>query len=62
MQLIKCPESVTKYTALAVTTNYWKPHSDYTDKIVNAIKNKVENDDFVVVSEKAISTSLGQYG
>ena len=50
---------MTKYTALAVTTNYWKPHSNYTDKIINAIEDKVENGDFVVVSEKAVSTSLG---
>ena len=50
---------MTKYTALAVTTNYWKPHSDYTDKIINAIEDKVEAGDFVVVSEKAVSTALG---
>jgi len=50
---------MTKYIALAVSTNYWKPHSNYTDKIIEAIKGKVEDDDFVVVSEKAISTALG---
>jgi F420-0:gamma-glutamyl ligase-like protein len=50
---------MTKYTALAITTNYWKPNSNYNDEIINAIKNKVENGDFVVVSEKAISTALG---
>src|SRR5665647_1193676 len=49
---------MTKYTALAITTNYWKPHSSYNDEIINAIENKVENGDFVVVSEKAISTAL----
>jgi len=49
---------MTKYNALAVSTNYWKPHSNYTDKILNAIKDKVEDGDFVVVSEKAISTAL----
>jgi F420-0:gamma-glutamyl ligase-like protein len=50
---------MTKYTALAITTNYWKPHSNYTDKILSAIETKVEDGDFVVVSEKAISTALG---
>ena len=50
---------MTKYTALAITTNYWKPHSSYTDKILSAIANKVEDGDFVVVSEKAVSTALG---
>ena len=49
---------MTKYIALAVSTNYWKPHSNYTDKILSAIKGKVEDGDFVVVSEKAISTAL----
>jgi len=50
---------MTKYTALAITTNYWKPSDNYTDKIINAIENKIENGDFVVVSEKAISTATG---
>jgi F420-0:gamma-glutamyl ligase-like protein len=50
---------MTKYTALAITTSYWKPHDNYTDKIIDAIKNKVDDGDFVVVSEKAISTTLG---
>ena len=50
---------MTKYTALAITTNYWKPHSSYADKILSAIANKVEDGDFVVVSEKAVSTALG---
>jgi F420-0:gamma-glutamyl ligase-like protein len=49
---------MTKYTALAITTNYWKPHINYIEKIIIAIENKVENGDFVVVSEKAISTAL----
>jgi F420-0:gamma-glutamyl ligase-like protein len=50
---------MTKYTALSIATNYWKPSSNYTDKIINAIESKVEDGDFVVVSEKAISTALG---
>ncbi len=50
---------MTKYTALAVSTNYWKPNSDYIDKIINTIESKIEDFDFVVVSEKAISTALG---
>jgi F420-0:gamma-glutamyl ligase-like protein len=50
---------MTKYTALAITTNYWKPRSNYSEKILAAIENRVENGDFVVVSEKAVSTALG---
>jgi F420-0:gamma-glutamyl ligase-like protein len=50
---------MTKYTALAISTKYWKPKDDYTNKIITAIENKIENNDFVVVSEKAVSTALG---
>jgi F420-0:gamma-glutamyl ligase-like protein len=50
---------MTKYNALAVSTKYWKPRSNYTDKILSNIKGKVQDGDFVVVSEKAISTALG---
>jgi len=47
-----------KYYALAVTTKYWKPGEDYLNEIVKAVGKQVSNDDFVVVSEKALSTAL----
>jgi F420-0:gamma-glutamyl ligase-like protein len=50
---------MTKYNSLAITTNYWRPKSNYKEKIINAIANNVENGDFIVISEKAISTALG---
>ena len=50
---------MTKYYALALTTSYWKPGDNYTDKIISALEGKIENGDFVVVSEKAISTAKG---
>ncbi len=50
---------MTKYYALALTTSYWKPGDNSTDKIISALEDKIENDDFVVVSEKAISTAKG---
>jgi len=50
---------MTRYSALAITTSYWNPNTDYTEKIVNALQDKIEDGDFVVVSEKAISTALG---
>jgi F420-0:gamma-glutamyl ligase-like protein len=50
---------MTKYYALAVATGYWKPSDNYTDKIIDALEGKIENNDFVVVSEKAISTATG---
>lgn len=48
-----------RYKRLAVKTRYWRPGEDYLTQIVESIKNKVENGDFVTVSEKAISTALG---
>ncbi len=45
---------------MAVTTQYWKPGEDYITEIVKAIENKVKDEDFVTISEKAISTALGQ--
>lgn len=50
---------VKTYKTLAVTTRYWRPGKDYLGQIVNAIENKVENGDVVTISEKAISTALG---
>jgi len=50
---------MTKYYALAVATSYWKPGEDYTEKIIRALNGKVKDGDFVVVSEKAVSTAKG---
>ena len=50
---------VKKYKTVAVTTRYWRPGEDYLRQLVNAIENKVENGDVVTISEKAISTALG---
>jgi F420-0:gamma-glutamyl ligase-like protein len=50
---------MTKYTALALTTSYWKPGDNYADNVIDALAGKLENGDFVVVSEKAISTAKG---
>ncbi len=50
---------MTKYQALAVSTSYWKPGSNYTAHIVDALAGKLHDGDFVVVSEKALSTATG---
>lgn len=50
---------MTKYKALPVVTNFWKPHDNYLNCVVTATAGKVEDGDFVVVSEKAVSTALG---
>jgi F420-0:gamma-glutamyl ligase-like protein len=49
---------MTRYYALAVTTKYWKPGEDYANEIIKALGKRVDNRDFVVVSEKALSTAL----
>lgn len=46
-----------KFKALVVATGYWRPGEDYLEEIVNGVKGKVTDGDFVAVSEKAISTS-----
>jgi len=48
-----------RYKALAVESHYWKPGDDYIKDIIEAIKDTVADGDFVTVSEKAVSTALG---
>ncbi len=48
-----------RYKRLAVKTRYWRPGEDYLTQIVESIRDKVKDGDFVTVSEKAMSTALG---
>jgi F420-0:gamma-glutamyl ligase-like protein len=48
-----------RYKRLAVKTRYWRPGEDYLKRIVESIRDKVKDGDFVTVSEKAISTARG---
>jgi F420-0:gamma-glutamyl ligase-like protein len=50
---------MTRYQALPLTTPYWKPGADYLNEIAKAAAGKVADGDFVVVSEKAVSTAEG---
>lgn len=50
---------MTKYRALAVATSYWKPNDQYLDRIAEALKGRILDGDFVVVSEKALAISAG---
>ncbi|MGD6852934.1 MAG: coenzyme F420-0:L-glutamate ligase [Candidatus Bathyarchaeia archaeon] len=50
---------MTKYAALAVSTSYWKPHDAYLDRLTAALEGKIEDGDFVVVSEKALAVATG---
>ncbi|MCL6577887.1 MAG: coenzyme F420-0:L-glutamate ligase [Candidatus Bathyarchaeota archaeon] len=46
-----------KYKVRVVTTKYWRPGEDYLEEIIRHVKGKIADGDFVVVSEKAISTA-----
>jgi len=48
-----------KLKAKAVITNYWMPGENFLDRIVEGIREIVKDGDIVTVSEKAISTALG---
>jgi F420-0:gamma-glutamyl ligase-like protein len=48
-----------KYKAYAITTKYWLPGEDYIKQIIKSVEGKVSDGDFVVVSEKAIATAMG---
>jgi len=48
-----------RFKAYAITTKYWRPGEDYIKQIVEGIRGKVSDGDFVVLSEKAIATAMG---
>ena len=50
---------MTKYYALPVATKYWKPGEKYLNGILDAVEKRLADGDFVVISEKALSTALG---
>ena len=46
------------YYTLSISSNYWKPGTNFLKEILE-ISSKIKNDDFIVISEKAISVALG---
>ena len=46
-----------RYKALAAATKYWRPGENYLEEIIKGAEGKVSDGDFVVISEKAISTA-----
>ncbi|NLE05272.1 MAG: hypothetical protein GX638_10810 [Crenarchaeota archaeon] len=50
---------MTRYYALALSVRFWRPGAAFLDSIIQVISKNVHNGDFIVVSEKAISTALG---
>jgi F420-0:gamma-glutamyl ligase-like protein len=50
-----------RYNTVTIATRYWRPGEDYAQQIVDSIKSKIQDGDVVTVSEKAISTALGNF-
>ena len=50
---------MSNYQALAVATSFWKPGDDFLAAIITGVEEKVVDGDFVVISEKALSTAVG---
>ncbi len=48
-----------KLKAKAVTTGYWMPGTNYLEEMAKALENKIKDGDIITVSEKAISTAIG---
>jgi F420-0:gamma-glutamyl ligase-like protein len=46
------------YVAIPLKSEVWRPKTDFKNKIVEMIKDVVADDDYVVVSEKALSVAL----
>jgi len=46
-----------RYFVKAVQTRYWMPGSNYLDIIVSALKDKLNDGDIVLVSEKALAVA-----
>ncbi len=44
---------------LAVRTAFWRPRENYSGRIVEALRGKLKRGDIIVISEKALSTALG---
>jgi F420-0:gamma-glutamyl ligase-like protein len=49
---------MTRYRALPLITKYWKPGEAYLSEITYATEKRIRDKDFVVISEKALSTAL----
>jgi F420-0:gamma-glutamyl ligase-like protein len=52
---------MTRYSGLALSTKYWKPGDDYSKIIIETIKKRIRDNDFVILSEKALAIATGNY-
>lgn len=47
------------FIAIPLRSNLWKPGTDFKRKIAELVKGVISSGDYVIVSEKALSTALG---
>lgn len=47
------------YKCFALAIGFWRPGTDYVQEIIDNVSGKIEDGDFVTISEKAISTASG---
>lgn len=45
--------------AIRIKTKYWRPGTDYVIEVMRAVEGLLQDGDIVTVSEKAISTAMG---
>jgi len=55
-----CSNRAVQRVAKAVKMSYWRPGTDYLAVIASSVEGVVRDSDYVVVSEKAVSTALGR--
>jgi len=49
-----------KYQTITPKSRYWKPNIDYKIALQKLLKDRICNDDVIVISEKAIATASGR--
>jgi F420-0:gamma-glutamyl ligase-like protein len=48
-----------RFRYVVIRTRYWRPGENFLEEIAAAVKDHVEDGDIITVSEKAISTAMG---
>lgn len=48
------------FVAKRIRTKYWKPGDDFLRITVDSVASECEDDDIIVISEKAVSVAMGQ--
>jgi len=52
-------ELLRSFKAIPIATEYWRPGSNYIEIIMNAVRGKIRDGDYLALSEKALSIATG---